>query len=141
MDKKNYTELMAKIAEGGKVSRKTHDELTEFAKSRKLKRPPADAVVDTAAVKEAATSVKGTPAEKKAPKAAKAKAKCDPASVGSSEKCSRDSRSNGLCATHYSRLVYRAKPENAQKAREASKAYAAKQRAAKKAAAAESGAA
>lgn len=126
MNRSEYNELMAKIADGGKVNAKTHAELVEFAKAKKIKRPSADAILDEAAIKQAKVT-KGT----KAPKAPKAKVQCDPSTVGSDEKCDRDSRSNGLCATHYSRLVYRARPENAEKARAASNAYAAKVRAAK----------
>lgn len=126
MQKSEYNELMAKIADGGKVSAKTHAELVDFAKSKKLKRPSADAILDEASIKEAATTV----GETKAPKAKAPKAKCsvtgkeDPKLGNAKAKCPNDSRSNGMCATHYSRLVYRAKPENAQKAREASNAYA-----------------
>jgi len=120
MDKQTYTKLMAKIADGGKVSRKQFDELTAFAKAKKIKRPPEGSVLEAAKA----------PKEKAAPKA---KAKCDPSLHGSDEKCDKDSRSNGVCATHYSRLVYRARPENAQKAREASGRYAARKRAEKKA--------
>jgi hypothetical protein len=132
MNKSEYTELMAKIAEGGKVSQDTHDEMTAFAKKAKVKRPPADAVVDTAAVKEAATTAKGTPKEKKAPKP---KAKCsvtkeqDP-KMGT-KTCPNESRAGGMCATHYSRLIYRAQPDKAEKAREASRNYAARIRAEK----------
>lgn len=142
MNKAEYNELMTKIADGGKVSQKTFDELTEFAKAKKIKRPAADSVVDEAAIKEAATTV-GKPkepkakkaAEPKAPKEPKVKAKCDPSLHGSDEECENFARSNGVCATHYSRLVYRAKKDNAEKAREASKKYAARKRAEKKAAA------
>lgn len=143
MNKAEYTELMAKIADGGKVSQETHDELMAFAKKAKVKRPPADAVLDAAAIKEAATTAKGTPDEKpakaKGKKEKAPKAKCsvtkeqDPKMK--TKACPEFSRAGGMCATHYSRLIYRAKPENAEKAREASKAYAARVRAEKKAAA------
>jgi hypothetical protein len=128
LTKPEYNELMQKIAEGGKVSRKTYDELVEFAKAKKVKKPAADSVLDEAAIKEAKTSAKNTG---KAGRKTKEKVACDPSLVGSDEKCDKDSRSNGLCAAHYSRLVYRAKPENAEKARLASKNYAAKVRAEK----------
>lgn len=140
MTKADYNELMAKIAEGGKVNQGTFDELVEFAKAKKLKRPAADAVIDESAVKAAATTVAGTDEEKpkakakaepKAPKAPKVKAKCDPSLHGSDEECDKDARSNGVCAAHYSRLIHRAKPENAEKAREASRRYAEKARKAK----------
>jgi len=125
MNKSEYNDLMAKIAEGGKVSAETHAELTEFAKAKKVKRPAKDAILDAAAIKEASTTV----GEAKAPKEKGPKAKCsvtakeDP-KMAKGEKCDADSRSDGMCAKHYSRLVYRAKPENAAKAREASNAYA-----------------
>ncbi len=130
MTKSEYNELMAKIAEGGKVSRKTYDELVEFAKAKKVKRPTEDAILDDAAIKEAKKESKTSAA-----KEPKVKAKCsvtkaeDPKMT--TKTCPNDSRSNGMCATHYSRLVYRAKPENAEKARAASKAYAARIRAEK----------
>jgi hypothetical protein len=151
MNKAQYTELMAKIADGGKVSQETHDELTAFAKKAKVKRPPADAVIDTAAIKEAATTAKGTPDEK--PAKAKGKAKAEPKAKKEpkpkvkcsvtkeqdpkmkTKTCPEFSRAGGMCATHYSRLIYRAQPKNAEKAREASKNYAARVRAEKKAAA------
>ena len=119
MDRKTYNKLMAEIADGGKVTRKQYDELLAFAKAKKIKRPAEDAVKTKAAK------------APKAPSEPKVKVKCDPSTVGSDETCDKDSRSNGLCATHYSRLVYRAKPENAAKARQASNDYAARQRAAK----------
>ena len=37
MDKKTYKAWMAKIAEGEKVSKKTFEELVEFAKAKKVK--------------------------------------------------------------------------------------------------------
>jgi len=132
MERKEYNELMAKIADGGKVSQKTFDEMTEFAKAKKTKRPPANSVVDVAAVKEAATTAKGTKAEKKAKEP---KAKCDPSIHGSDEKCDKDSRASGVCPAHYSRLVYRKDEDRAERVREASRKYAAKKRAEKAAAA------
>lgn len=136
MTKAGYNELMEKIAEGGKVSRKTFDELTEFAKAKKIKRPPAEAVLDTAGIKQAKVA---TDKPAKAKKEPKPKEKCsvtkgegkgqDPKMA--TKTCPNDSRAGGMCATHYSRLIYRAKPENAEKARQASRNYAAKQRALK----------
>lgn len=125
--KADYNELMAKIDEGGKVSRKTFDEMITFAKAKKIKRPSEDAVLDEASIKAAK---KDSGEKKAATKEPKVKAKCsvtkaeDPKMT--TKTCPNDSRSNGMCATHYSRLVYRAKPENAEKARQASKAYAAR---------------
>ena len=139
MKRSEYTELMAKIADGGKVNQKTFEELTEFAKAKKTKRPPADAVLDEAGIKQAKVT-KG-----KAKAKPKAKAKCsvtkeqDPKMKGKA--CGNEARSNGMCATHYSRLIYRAKPENAEKARQASRNYAAKVRKAKAEAKAEASAA
>lgn len=131
MDRKQYNELLAKLNDGGKVNKKTYEEMVAFAKAKKIKRPPANGVVDAAAVKEAATSVKNKGGKAKAKREPKAKVACDPSLHGSDEKCERDARSNGVCATHYSRLVYRAKAENAEKAREASRNYAARIRAEK----------
>jgi hypothetical protein len=122
MNKAEYKELMAKIADGGKVSQETFDAMTAFAKKAKTKRPPADSVLDAAAVKEAATTVKGTKAEKKAPKEKAPKAEC------SEKGCSKPSRASGMCPAHYSRLVYRQDPEKAERVREASRKYAAKKR-------------
>lgn len=122
MDKKTYDKKMAAIAEGKNVTQKTFDELVEFAKAKKLKRPAATAV-KAKAVKE--------------PKAPKVKTVCDPSLAGSDEKCEKFSRVGGMCSTHWTRLVYRAQPEKAEKAREASKKYAAGIRAQKAAAKAE----
>ena len=133
MERSEYNELMAKIADGGKVSQKTFDTLVAFAKAKKTKRPDKAAIIDEAAIKEAATTV-GT----KAAKAKGPKPKCSVTKEQddklTTKQCQNDSRSNGMCSKHYSRLVYRANPENAQKARDASNAYAARQRDAKKAA-------
>jgi hypothetical protein len=141
MNRSEYNELVAKLNEGNPVSEETYQEMVDFAKAKKIKRPPANGSVDAAAVKEAATSVKnsGKKGKAKAKPAKKAAAKrepkpkvaCNPKLFGSDEKCEKDARSNGVCATHYSRLVYRAKPENAEKAREASRNYAARIRAEK----------
>ena len=142
MKRSEYTELMAKIAEGGKVSRETFDEMVAFAKKAKTKRPSEDAVLETAGIKQAAVAKEG-----KAPKEKKAKAvkacpvtkKQDPKVEGRT--CGKPTRAGGMCATHYSRLIYRAIPENAEKARQASREYAARTRAAKAAAKAEASAA
>lgn len=142
MTKAGYNELMAKIADGGKVNQETFDEMVAFAKKAKIKRPPADAVLDTAEIKQAAVTKGDKPAkakkakEPKAKKEPKPKEKCsvtkeqDPKMA--TKTCPNDSRAGGYCATHYSRLIYRAKPENAEKARQASRNYAAKKRAEKK---------
>lgn len=122
MDKKTYTEKMAKIADGEKVSQKVFDELVTFAKAKKIKQPPKTAI----AAPKART--------KKAPKE---KAKCivtakeDPA-VGK-KGCQKDARALHMCVAHYSRLVYRQDEKRAEKVREASRKYAAKKRAEKKA--------
>ena len=138
MKRAEYKELMAKIAEGGKVNQKTYDELLEFAKKNKTKRPAAEAVLDEAEVKKTAKAAKKA-AEPKAPKEKAPKAKCsvtkgegkgqDPKM--STKTCPNESRAGGMCATHYSRLLYRAQPDKAEKAREASRNYAARKRAEK----------
>lgn len=124
MTRAEYNDLMDKINEGGKVNETTYEAMVAFAKAKKTKRPPEDAVVrkeDIVEVKAAATTQKGD----------KVKAKCsvtsneDPKMVEGAS-CDKDARSNGMCPAHYSRLVYRAKPENAEKARQASANYAAK---------------
>ena len=132
MDKKTYTQLMAEIAEGTKVTREVYDEMVAFAKKAKVKKPSEDAILAKSAVEETKKETKAAKA-----KEPKAKVRCsvtgkeDPKMEKKSDRCTNDARSNGMCATHYSRLVYRAKPENAEKARQASKNYAAKVRAAK----------
>lgn len=137
MKRSEFNELMAKIADGGKVNQETHDEMVAFAKKNKTKRPPADAVLETAEIKQAAVAkAPKAKAEKKAPKP---KAKCsvtkgegkgqDPKMT--TKACPNDSRAGGMCATHYSRLIYRAQPDKAEKAREASRNYAARVRAEK----------
>ena len=63
MDKRN--ELMAKIADGGKVNQETFDEMVAFAKAKKIKRPPAEAVLDTAEIKQAAVTKGDKPAKAK----------------------------------------------------------------------------
>ena len=119
--KAQYTELMESIEAGSKIDQETYDALFAFAKAKKIKRPSKDAIADEADVIE----VKET----KVPKAKKEKVKCSVTSaedekMAEGESCDEWSRSNGVCAKHYSRLVYRAKPENMEKARTASKNYA-----------------
>lgn len=120
MDKKTYKAWMAKIAEGEKVSKKVFDELVEFAKAKKVKRPQPDSI------KPRKTR------EKKEPTNCLVTKEQDPA-VGK-EGCQKPSRALGLCVAHYSRLKYRADEERAEKVREASRRYAAKKREERKAA-------
>ena len=119
MDKKTYKAWMAKIAEGEKVSKKTFEELVEFAKAKKVKRPQPDSI------KPRKTR------EKKEPANCLVTKEQDPA-VGK-EGCQKPSRALGMCVAHYSRLKYRADEERAEKVREASRRYAAKKRAEQKA--------
>lgn len=142
MDKKTYTELMGKIAEGAKVDQETFDSLTAFAKKAKVKRPAKDAVIEPEAM-EAQAEANEKAVQPKAKKEKGPKAKCsvtekeDPA-VGK-KGCQKDSRAAGMCPAHYSRLVYRQDEERAERVREASRKYAAKVRAAKAAAKATAG--
>ena len=113
MNKKSYTDMMVACELGARLTQAQFDELLAFAKAKKVKQPKAEWV-----------SAKGP----------KVKAKCDPSTVGNDEVCEKDARSNGLCAGHYSRLVYRADEEKAERVRESSRRYAAKVRANKAAA-------
>jgi hypothetical protein len=134
MNRKQYREHMKAIGEGKKVSQEVFEQLTEFAKKNKAKRPSEDAVKKARKAK--------APKEPKAPKekvACSVTREQDPKME--TDACPNLSRAGGMCATHYSRLIYLAQPENAEKAREASKAYAARKRAEKKAAEAEASAA
>jgi hypothetical protein len=127
MDMKTYKSDMAAIDGGASVTQARFDELVEFAAKRKIRKPkPASIEVAPKAAKKTAAP--------KTPKVKGPKAKCDPKSVGSDETCEKDSRSNGLCAAHYSRLVYRADADKAERVRKASRDYAERQRAAKAAA-------
>lgn len=119
MDKKTYTKLMGEITNGKTVSKKTFTELVEFAKSKKIKQPPKTALALE------------TPKKEKTPKVCSVTAKEDP-EVGK-KGCQKPSRARGLCVAHYARLSYRADPEKAEKAREASRRYHEKKRAEKKA--------
>lgn len=123
--KTDYNKYMESIAAGEKISQELFDALFAFAKVKKIKRPSEDAI----AAPEDIIEVKET----KAPRGPKVKVKCsvtaaeDP-KMAEGETCDAWSRSDGMCAKHYSRLVYRAKPENMEKARQASKNYADKMR-------------
>jgi hypothetical protein len=120
MNKQDYTNLMALGATGATMTADVFAELQAFAKSRKLKQPAAAWLMAVPA------KAPKAPKAPKEPKVKAPKAKCDPSLHGSDEECDKDSRSNGVCATHYSRLVYRAQADKAEKAREASRNYAAK---------------
>lgn len=101
--KAQYTEHMTAIENGEKLDPKTFDSLRAFAKSKKIKQPPAEARLD------------------KAPKKATGRPVKEP--VECSEKdCAKQAKVKGLCVMHDAR-VRRQDPAVREATREASRKY------------------
>lgn len=133
MNANEYKQLMALGESGTKLETKAFDELTAYATKRKVRRPkpewllgaPTLAVVDGAK----AAKTKGA----KATTATRYENKGATCSV---DGCEKAAVVKGMCSADYTRLIHRADPANREKAREASRRYAAKKRAEREAAAA-----
>lgn len=106
MNGTEYKQAMAAIDAGGKVDRATYDAIVEYAARRKARRPRPDAVAAAA--------------NKRAINAGRA---C------SAEGCDEAARAKGMCGRHHTAWWRSQDPDRMERAREASRRYAARKRA------------
>ncbi|MCW2735457.1 hypothetical protein [Nocardioides sp.] len=136
MNANEYKQLMALGDAGTQLETKDFDELTAYATRRKVRRPKPEWLLG-APVLVAVDGVKV--AETRRVQAGKATTPTRYENQGaacSDADCDRAATSRGMCSMHYTR-AYRSSDERREKAREASRRYAAKKRAERESAAAE----
>lgn len=134
MNANEYKQLMALGDAGTKLETKVFDELTAYATRRKVRRPKPEWLLG-APVLVAVDGVKV--AETRRVQAGKATTPTRYENKGATcsvDGCGKPAVVKGMCSADYTRLIHRADPANREKAREASRRYAAKKRAEREAA-------